>query len=181
MIHSPLGALHLIAALAAVILGAIVFRSRKATRWHRRVGYGYAATMLATNVSALCIFGLSGTFNMLHGFAILSLSSLAFGMMPVLRGRPEGIRFDQHLKFMSWSYIGLIAALVAESATRIGMPILVANGYTPRPWFWALVGLASFLVAGVGALILRRQEPGLQRYRPRPRANRGETVDAASS
>lgn len=167
MVHSPLGALHLTAALSAVVLGAMVFRSRKATRFHRRLGYGYVTAMLTTNLTALGIYGLSGKFNLLHGFALLSLISLVFGMLPVMRGRPEGLRFDQHWRFMSWSYIGLIAALVAESATRIGLPMLIAQGFAPKPWFWVLVGVASFLVAGIGAGIVHRQTSALERYRPR--------------
>lgn len=179
MVHSPLGAVHLFAALAAVVLGAIVLRSRKATRLHRRMGYGYVVAMLSTNLTALGIYGLSGKFNMLHGFALLSLSSLFFGILPVMRGRPDEAAFERHYQFMSWSYIGLCAALVAESATRMVLPLLIQQGFSPKGWFWALVGIASFAVAGIGGWWLRRAEPDLQRYRPRPRPNAVAPIDSA--
>ena len=169
MIHSLTGLIHLLAALLDVVLGARILFMRKATRWHRRLGYVFVTAMLVTDITALTLFGLNGRFNLLHGFAIVSLVSLALGMYCVLARRPDPHWFDWHLNFMTWSYIGLIAALVSETATRIGIPLLRAQGLSPQLWFWIVLGLATALVMGVGGWLLARQMPALEKYRPRAR------------
>lgn len=62
---------------------------------------------------------------------------------------------------MSWSYVGLVAALVVESATRFIMPALGprAPGSATWPALWALVIAASAGVVGVGAWLIRRRLP----------------------
>ena len=167
MTHDALGTFHLISALIAVVSGALVLRSRKATRQHRLLGYLYVNAMLSANFSALAITRLSGGFNLLHGFALISLASIAVGLIAVVWRRPTIHWFDLHIHSMAWSYIGLMAALISESATRIGVPWLVANGYPPRGGFWLLLGLATGAVVLSGALWLYRQLPVLERYRPR--------------
>ena len=51
---------------------------------------------------------------------------------------------------MSWSYIGLLAALAAETLSRV-----------PDSPFWGMVGVASFGVVAIGWLVLRRVMPGI--------------------
>ena len=167
MVHDALGTFHLGTALVAIVAGAWVLRNRKATRRHRVWGYVYVLAMLSTNFSALGILRLTGSFNLLHAFAVISLLSIIVGMLAILCRWPAKNGFDLHLACMVWSYIGLIAALVSESATRIGVPLLIAHGYPPRTLFWVLVGLATGIVVAFGALQLRRFKPALERYRPR--------------
>lgn len=166
MTHDALGSFHLTTALLAVVSGAFVLRGRKATRQHRLLGYLYVNAMLSANLSALAITRLSGGFNLLHGFALVSLASIAVGLIAVVWRRPKARWFDLHIHSMAWSYIGLIAALVSESATRIGVPWLVHNGYPPRGGFWLLLGLATAATVGYGAWLLYRRLPALERYRP---------------
>lgn len=166
MTHDALGSFHLTTALLAVISGAFVLRGRKATRQHRLLGYLYVNAMLSANLSALAITRLSGGFNLLHGFALVSLASIAVGLIAIVWRRPKARWFDLHIHSMAWSYIGLIAALVSESATRIGVPWLVHNGYPPRGGFWLLLGLATAVTVGYGAWSLYRRLPALERYRP---------------
>jgi uncharacterized membrane protein len=167
MTHDALGSFHLTSALLAVITGAFVVRNRKATRQHRLLGYLYVNAMLSANLSALAITRLSGSFNLLHAFALVSLASITVGLIAVVWRRPKTRWFDLHIHSMAWSYIGLLAALVSESATRIGAPWLVQNGYPLRSGFWLLLGLATGAVVMSGALFFYRRLPALERYRPR--------------
>ena len=74
MIHSELGFIHTLAATLALVLGALVFFGRKGTRRHKIIGYSYAASMATLLISAFCIYRLTGRFNVLHFFAIISVS-----------------------------------------------------------------------------------------------------------
>src|SRR5215207_4557449 len=48
-----LGWIHIASALVALGAGAAVLRRRKGTRWHRRMGWVYAAGMILLNATAL--------------------------------------------------------------------------------------------------------------------------------
>lgn len=157
MIHDSLGMLHLVAALASVVLGAVVLMRRKGTRWHRRLGHAYATLMLSTNLSALFITRLTGEFNLLHAFAVLSLTTVTIGVFAAWKRWPGEGWFEMHYRAMAWSYIGLWAALVSESATRILLPWMRDAGISPKGWFWPLVGIATFVVVLIGALWLERR------------------------
>lgn len=62
-----------------------------------------------------------------------------------------------HATWMAWSYVGLLAAFVAESLTRFLMP--VAEEWLERsslwPAFWTLVAVGSFLTMGAGWYFIR--------------------------
>ena len=151
MTHSPLGLLHLITAFAAISFGAMVLIRPKGNRLHRFLGYAYALSMLMLNGTALAIYRLSGRFNFLHIFAIISLVTLLVGLSFAIRRRPVDRWLNLHYRFMGRSYIGLMAALVAESSTRVALPWLQRHGFTSFGLFWVIVGLATAIVFGIGA------------------------------
>lgn len=113
-----LGVGHLAAAIAAMSAGAVVLLSRKGTRWHRRWGWLYVGSMLAINATALMIYDLFGGFGPFHAAALVSLGTVAMGMVPVRQRAPRGRWLPMHAYWMSGSYVGLLAAFVSESATR---------------------------------------------------------------
>lgn len=159
MVQSWIGLIHTVAAIVALVLGAVVLLRPKAGLLHRRIGYGYAVSMAVVVVTAFCIYRLTGRFNVLHAAALLSTVTLAAGLSFAIR-RKSGNWIEAHYALMSWSYIGLVAALVAEMATRVGMPWVVAA--YGRSWlgaFWAIVAAATFLVCGVGAYLVRGNLP----------------------
>ena len=110
------GQAHVTLAVAALTLGPLIFSQPKGTRAHRWLGYGYLASMLVVNTAALTIYDLSGRPNLFHAFAVMSLGSLIPGIVCVLRGA-----IASHYYFMSWSYFGLLAALLSQIATQVGL------------------------------------------------------------
>ena len=165
---SLLGQVHLIAAIAALAIGALVLlTSPKGTRRHRQIGWTYTVAMLVLNVTALMIYRLFGRFGPFHAAAIVSLVTLAWGVWCALqakssrRGRDLARRarwVNRHYYFMTWSYVGLWAAAVSEVATRV-------PAFRPGPGqglaFGLTVAAATILVVALGAWLIearRRQQ-----------------------
>ena len=162
---SPLGQVHFLTALIALASGAWVLLRRKGTARHRQVGWVYAASMLALNVTALFIYRLTGTFGPFHFAALISLATLLAGLVQARR-RLRGDRnwLPRHYFYMTWSYLGLVAAAVAETATRAPALQAVAGG--PTAAFWTAVVVASVAVFAIGATLIRRKaEPILRPFK----------------
>ena len=143
-----LGQGHLWTALLAIGAGAVVVARRKGTRFHRWCGRVYVAAMLVLNVTALCIYDLFGGFGPFHVAALFSLLTVFMGL------RAAWLRHPQwriaHAYWMSWSYVGLLAAAVSETATR----------YLDFNFGWT-VGIATALVGLAGAVVINRRLPAL--------------------
>jgi uncharacterized membrane protein len=160
-----LGKLHLATAILALAAGAWVVLRPKGTTTHRRVGWVYAASMLIMNVTALLIYRLTGTFGPFHFAALVSLATLIAGIIPVWRRRP-GNWIEQHYYWMAYSYLGLVAAAFAETATRV--PAVQAFAGGPTPAFWVVVVIASVTVFIIGGRFIRRRfEPTVAPLRGR--------------
>jgi uncharacterized membrane protein len=143
---SPLGWIHTAAAIVSLVLGAAVLLRAKGTRNHRRLGWTYLAAMVLLNVTALAIYRLTGSFGPFHIAAVLSLASVTAGVIPAVRRRPAITWVERHYWWMTYSYLGLLAAAVAEVVTRV-----------PGIDFWWTVVIASAAVFVVGAPIIRRR------------------------
>jgi len=166
---SEIGLVHFVFSLVAIVSGGAVSLMRKGTRWHRTVGHIYVTSMLGLIVTAFSIFGLLGHFGPFHVAAIVSTVTIGLGMAAVLLRKPKGAWKEQHAYWMAWSYIGLMAAAVAETSTRFILPALAprleGGGWTI---FWSLVGGSTFLVVGIGVWITKTRLPAsLQRLNPR--------------
>ena len=111
-LQHPIGLMHLITALLAILIGALVVLSRKGTRTHKWLGRAYVGMMVALNVSAFLIYELFGGFGLFHWMALFSLLSVLVGYSHA-RSRKPGWKV-QHAYFMSVSYVGLVAALAAD-------------------------------------------------------------------
>lgn len=154
------GTVHVALAITSLVLGALVFFQKKGGRRHRLLGYLYAGALLLVNVSALLVYDeLSGP-GPFHVLAVVSLVTLSAGFVPALLRRPEGAWLGLHAYFMSWSYVGLVAAGVAQVATK-----LVGPGVLP-------VLLPSIVTVLAGALLIHSRVPeilsGLARGKVRP-------------
>ena len=112
-----LGLVHVLTALAAMIIGSAVIFNRKGTRKHRWMGRSYLAMMLAMNGTALLNYELYGRFGPFHWMVLASLATVVGGYIPTWRKAP-GWKY-RHAYFMVGSYVGLIAAAVAEVASRV--------------------------------------------------------------
>ena len=162
-----IGLTHTATALAALASGAAVLLARKGTTRHRQLGWLYAASMLALNVTALFIFRLFGGIGPFHVAAVASLVTVVFGTIAAVRARRfrlarDGVAraraVELHYAWMTWSYVGLLAAAVSEIATRV--PAL-----RPGPGqglaFGLTVVVATLLVVGAGARLIRGRRAAL--------------------
>ncbi len=150
---STLGWIHTTFALTAMVVGAVVISRPKGTRSHRRLGWIYAVSMLGLNVTALMIYRLFGGFGPFHVAAIASLATLLGGMYFVI-ARPTRNWLALHYSFMSWSYVGLLAAAASEVGTRV----------PAFQFWWAVAGATIIVLVGGGLLIVRNQKRTLSRF-----------------
>jgi len=156
---SPTGRFHLLFSLVAVALGAIVVFLPKGTRWHRTLGHGYVWCMVGVVGTSFAMYGLTGRVTPFHGAALVAGLTVVGGMWSALGRRPRGGWIEAHARWMAWSYVGLLAALVAESLTRFAMPALRSVLETNDLWslFWTLVAVGSFGTFGLGAWVIRKR------------------------
>lgn len=146
MFHSTVGLIHILAALFAMLTGAIVWLNTKGGTFHKRVGYAYVASMVVLNGTAFMIYHLFGTFGPFHALAIVSLVSIVGGMIPMLLRHRIGSWLIWHYYFMNWSVVGLYAAFWSETLTRT----------LAMKQFWPVVMGATALTTLVGAILIRR-------------------------
>lgn len=158
---SPYGTVHVACSFLALAAGAVVFRLPKGTRWHRTLGHVYAMGMVGVVATSLVIYRLTGHFGPFHVAALVAALTLAGGLWTVLARRPRKAWIGAHATWMSWSYIGLAAALVAESMTRWIVPVVEPHLESGPLWgaFWGTALLASLAVMAVGAHLVRRRLP----------------------
>ena len=154
-----LGEAHFYTALMAMLTGAAVVFRRKGTRSHRWFGRLYFAAMLILNLSALGIYRLWGYFGPFHVAAVFSLLSVLIGVVVAWTRRPAESWRIHHAYWMSWSYVGLLAAAVSESATR----------YLQLSFGWT-VAVATALVMIAGAVIINHHLPRMLGLRNRAAA-----------
>jgi uncharacterized membrane protein len=140
------GVLHILLAVTALLVGAAIVFAKKGTRGHRLAGWVYVVSMFGLNLSALSIYRLSGRWNIFHILALVSLATLFAGLIPVRTKRPRGQWLRRHLYYMSWSYVGLVAAAMAEMSTRVGR------------FSWMAVAASAAVPVLIGALVISRYE-----------------------
>ncbi len=145
IIHSNIGWFHFVTAVVAMITGTVVLLNAKGTDFHKRIGYVYVLAMVLLNLSSFFIVNFGG-FSIFHGFAIISLVSIAGGMLPTIKKKPNW--FAYHFYFMNWSVVGLYCAFWAEVGTRF-----VGN----MQQFWWMVALATGITAGIGNIVINKQ------------------------
>lgn len=156
-----IGTTHLVFSFLAIGFGGITLALPKGTRWHRTWGHGYVWCMLGLIVTAFATYNLTGSVTPFHFAAVAALVTLIAGIWTVLARRPRKGWVHAHATWMVWSYVGLMGAFVAESLTRFAMPRLSGFLEEAALWgaFWTLVGVASFVVIGLGAWLIRARLP----------------------
>lgn len=166
-----IGWTHLYSAFVALAAGTWVVVRPKGTVAHRRVGWLYFASMLTLNVTALMIYRLTRSFGPFHVAALASLATLIIGIIPAWRKKPANW-LDQHYFWMAYSYLGLLAATVAETATRV--PALQTFTGGPTATFWIVVVVASVSVFVVGGRVVKsRFEQTVSPFRGRAKSSSG--------
>lgn len=109
---------HIGSALLALVLALVVLIAPKGTRFHKLMGYVFAIALLLVNGSAIFMYNLTGRFNLLHVFAVISLGSLIYGMIPaILRKQAHWLR--RHISGMTGAALGVWGAGLAELTIRV--------------------------------------------------------------
>lgn len=171
---SLVGTIHLLASVASVVLGAAVLgQGPKGGRRHRQLGWTYVVAMLTVNATAFMLYGLFGGFGPFHVAAVVSLTGIVAGTLAARsaskarvahQGFLRSHRVEVHFWWMTFSYVGLIAALASEAITRL--PATRAIGGGAGAMFGAAVGGATALVFAAGSyLIVTRRARTLEPFR----------------
>lgn len=155
---STIGTIHLGASVAAIVLGAAVLvQGPKGGRQHRQLGWAYVVAMLTVNATAFMIYRLFGGFGPFHIAAIISLTGIVGGVLAARSARTARLaqqafrraqRVERHYWWMTFSYVGLIAALASEAITRLpatraiggGAGALFGAAWAVRPRWSSLLG-----------------------------------------
>jgi uncharacterized membrane protein len=102
---TPLVAVHLSAALAALLVGPVALWVRKGSRMHRAAGYAWVTLMTATAVSSFFIRDRVminwGGFTPIHLLILVVTVSMTIGLGHMARGN-----IAAHRKTMISTYIG---------------------------------------------------------------------------
>lgn len=170
---SIIGTVHLVASVVSLALGAAVLgQGPKGGRRHRQVGWAYVVAMLTVNATAFMLYGLFGGFGPFHVAAVISLTGIVAGARAARSARAARLadrgflrshRVEVHYWWMTFSYVGLVAALASEAITRL--PVTRAIGGAGA-MFGAAVGGATALVFAVGSyLIVKRRARALAPFR----------------
>ncbi len=132
LVGDTTGLIHLIASILSLLTGTYILLAQKGTKRHVKIGYVYVISMAIVIITAFMIYRLFDGWGIFHYTTIISLLTIAFGMIPIWTKKPTKSWKYLHFTFMYWSVIGLYAAFVAELITRI-----------PETPFYAMVGFAT--------------------------------------
>jgi uncharacterized membrane protein len=146
------GTVHTVLAILGIAVGLIQFMRPKRGPGHRARGYAFVYAMLIADGATMLVFQFTGRFNILHVGAIANLVCIVAAVIPVLRTpRPANWK-SRHYHWMSWSYVGLLAAAATELAVR-------SSHLATRGQAWAATAAVTALVTGIGYVIIDRYRP----------------------
>lgn len=104
--------IHMLSALAALVLGTLLFSRRiKGDRLHRMAGWSWVALMLAVAVSSLWIPRFL-SFSWIHVFTLVTLAGLPQAILAIRRGNVAAHRAAMRNLFVGGLVIAGLFALV---------------------------------------------------------------------
>jgi len=146
------GAVHTVLAMFGIAIGLFQLLRPKGGAIHRARGYAFVYAMLIADGAAMLVFQFTGSFNILHVGALANLACIVFAMVPLLQSpRPSNWR-NQHYYWMSWSYVGLLAAATTELVVR-------TTHLATRQQAWTATAATSVVVTAIGYLLVNRYRP----------------------
>ena len=147
------GSIHAVLALIAIATGAVQLIRPKGDGPHRAIGYAYVYALLVADGAAMLVFQFTGKLNILHAGVLTNLVCISIGMWPVLTTpRRPGWRL-RHYYWMSWSYVGVLAAAATEVAIR--GPFSIRTHLQA----WIVTAVITILVTGSGWVLIERHRP----------------------
>lgn len=114
----PLGWVHLIASLGALVVGIFVLLRPKGTPVHSRRGWVYAMCLLFTSITALGIYR-RGVFFFPHWMAIVAPIITTVGILTARFRIPRTAWLHLHLTCLLTSFYILVAIGVNEIVLRV--------------------------------------------------------------
>jgi len=166
----PLGWVHLVASLAALVVAAIILLCAKGTPIHKRRGRIYVAVILVTSTTALGIYRL-GVFFFPHWFAIASLLTTALGFAAAHLKVPRIGWVHVHLTCMLASVYILVGGGVNEVSLRVNvLHRLVPSLNSPIVGMMHLAVTVSFTMLIVYFNIREWAASGESRLAPDPKS-----------
>jgi uncharacterized membrane protein len=139
---------HVLAAVTAIVVGAVVLYRPKGVGIHRLVGSAYILSLVVVDIAALAVHR-EATFGVFHVLAVLSLLTIVVGVLPLVLGSRSPVAVSNHAYCMTWSYAGLIAA----GSGQLAAGLLSGQGS------WAVPAVISAVLAFSGLLIFLRVPP----------------------
>ncbi len=130
---------HVVAALFALVIGAVVLFRRKGTPFHRLLGGVWMATMVVVAFSSLFIhdFRTFGPFSAIHLLSLWTFGTLVFALRAVRRGN-----IKDHRRSLIGLYVG--GLIIAGSLTLL-------PGRTMHRIFFGQEGLSTDQVTGLAS------------------------------
>jgi uncharacterized membrane protein len=154
------GAIHTVLAMLGIVVGLVQLMRPKGGSIHRAFGYAFVYAMLVADGTAMLVFQFTGGFNILHIGAIVNLLCIVLAIVPVLRSpRPSNWK-NQHYYWMSWSYVGLLAAAATELVVR-------TSHLATKEQAWTATAATSVVVTAIGYVLINRYRP-VSRSQPAP-------------
>ncbi len=132
--------LHMLSAVAALILGALILWRRKGTPRHKFWGKVWVGLMLVVSLSSVFIneIKLWGPFSPIHLITVYVIVNLYFAIVHVRRGNIENHRLT-----MQGVYIGglIVAGAFTFLPGRITFEMFFGEGTSIGPTFGWVIGL----------------------------------------
>ena len=124
---TPAIVIHAAVALAALVLGALVFMRRKGTGSHRLLGRAWVALMLVTAISSFWIKS-DGRFSWIHGLSVLVIFGLGGAVYFAISGN-----IARHRRIMKGLFTG--GLVIAGAFTLLPQRLL-------GRMLWSALGVA---------------------------------------
>ncbi len=143
--------IHALSALAAMMLGTLVLFLRKGTRLHKALGRLWVAIMAVVALSSFLITEarMFGPYSFIHALSVLTLFSLAGGVLAIRRGNIMAHRSTM-ISLYAFALL-LTGAFTLLPGRRMHAVIFADGGQTA-----ALVTTAIAVIIGA-ALLARRK------------------------
>lgn len=147
---------HVVAATVSVALGTVQLLRRKGDLRHRLLGRVWVVLMLWAAVSSFWIRHIrDGAFSWLHVLSLVTVVTVALGVLAVRRGDLAGHRGN-----MTGSWLGSLGAMVFALALPNRMiPTFAVEEPLGLGAAVASLALATAVLLATGGLLARRFEP----------------------
>jgi uncharacterized membrane protein len=145
-------AVHATTATVSLILGAYTLRRRpKGDRTHRRLGRVWVCCMYVAVLSSFAIKRLDpGHFSWIHLLSIFTFGTLSIGVWAAMTGRVQ-----QHRRFMTGSYFGLVGAFIGA----VAVPVRVIPQLAIHHWLVLVAAAAGCVILAVFAIVHAQRVP----------------------